>query len=117
MWIPKSPERAGGEQAGDLVRDRADAELQRGALVDERRGVPRDGDLLGRRRLGREDDEVVVVLDPGVHLGDVDAVVAVLREPGHARHARVHLGDGEAVGVARRLQERRCTSRRRASRS
>ena len=52
-------ERAGGEQARDLVRHRADAELQRRAVLDERGGVRGDGDLLGRRRLGREHDEVV----------------------------------------------------------
>jgi hypothetical protein len=41
-----------GEQRDDRRRDRADARLQRAAVVDERRGVPRDRAVdVGRRRV------------------------------------------------------------------
>ena len=107
VWIPNSP---GVPAASSRAISSGTAPMPNCSVapsLDERRGAPRDGDLLGRRRIRAgatirswscstqaSTSETWMRLSP------------CSGKPADARHARVHLGDGEAVGVARRLEER-----------
>ena len=94
------------EQAGDLVRNRADAELERRAVGDEAGDGAGNRQVLGRRLRRGQSNDVRLVLDPGVDGAQVDAVVAELRQSAEARQAWIHLRDGEAIGIGGGLAER-----------
>ena len=88
---PEVAQVGGGDQFADGVGHGADAELQAGAVLDL--GNDDLGDLLvdiGDLRLRQAEHLLVVALDDGVDLGDMDlllvAAVAV-------RHVLVHLDD------------------------
>ena len=102
----EAPARPLGEDAGDRIRDGSDAELEDRRGLDPIADELRDREVLRRRFLRRERHEICLVLHQHVDLGSVHAIAPELRDAVDPGHARVHLGDGQPLGVTRRFHER-----------